>query len=376
MKRLFIVLVAIVVTILSACSAPTDLAQPRVDTPELDGSKIIMISNPGATVDFHSPSLKSYLADSVENISTYASGKKEKSFPRATTLSWTANFKADGYTVEYYPVDRPDEVISVFTLDDKVNLYNLYVGSAYAWKVKASVGGGVVTSAEGRFSTSSAAPRNLYIDGVTNARDLGGWNLEQGGKVRQGLIFRTGRINTSWYNTVNAQVTEFGIKTMLETLRMRSELDLRKDYENEVSLLRECVLGDTVKYYPCPMEYTDLKANVQTVCHVFELLADRDNYPLFFHCDIGTDRTGYIAFLINGVLGVSEQDLNREYLLSNFGNIGSSRSLSGIKSAYVNEIKACSGATLKDKVENHLLGLGVKKTHIDALREYMTEGAV
>ena len=62
MKRLFIVLVAIVVTILSACSAPTDLAQPRVDTPELDGSKIIMISNPGATVDFHSPSLKSYLA--------------------------------------------------------------------------------------------------------------------------------------------------------------------------------------------------------------------------------------------------------------------------------------------------------------------------
>jgi protein tyrosine/serine phosphatase len=51
------------------------------------------------------------------------------------------------------------------------------------------------------------------------------------------------------------------------------------------------------------------------------VLADESNYPIFFHCAIGTDRTGTLAYLINGLLGVPEEDLYYDYCFSNFGAI-------------------------------------------------------
>ena len=42
---------------------------------------------------------------------------------------------------------------------------------------------------------------------------------------------------------------------------------------------------------------------------------------LLLHCSIGTDRTGVICFLINALLGVSEEDLYKDYLFSMFGMI-------------------------------------------------------
>ena len=94
---------------------------------------------------------------------------------------------------------------------------------------------------------------------------------------------------------------------------------------------------------------------------------------MVFHCNIGTDRTGYISYLLNGVLGVSKEDLFRDYLFSNFGNIGGSRGLSRI-SDYVDSIDACKGETLEDKVETYLMEtIGVPQEHIDSIRKILIE---
>ena len=109
------------------------------------------------------------------------------------------------------------------------------------------------------------------------------------------------------------------------------------------------------------------------ITKVFEVLADENNYPLFFHCSIGTDRTGLISFLVNGLLGVNEEDLYRDYLFSNFGDIGSDRKLEDILEDYVNLIKEQNGSSLQEKVENFLLDLGVKQNHLDSIKNIMLE---
>ena len=39
---------------------------------------------------------------------------------------------------------------------------------------------------------------------------------------------------------------------------------------------------------------------------------------IFFHCTIGTDRTGTLAYFLEGLLGVSEEDRLRDYEMTYF----------------------------------------------------------
>jgi len=68
----------------------------------------------------------------------------------------------------------------------------------------------------------------------------------------------------------------------------------------------------------------------------------------------GTDRTGMVAYCIEALLGVSETDIVRDYLYSNFGKIGGSRSISTIRSRYPKLIKDYDGKTLQEKTYRFL----------------------
>ena len=41
--------------------------------------------------------------------------------------------------------------------------------------------------------------------------------------------------------------------------------------------------------------------NAERLRKVFSVLGDVNNYPLFYHCRIGTDRTGICGVAINGL---------------------------------------------------------------------------
>lgn len=51
----------------------------------------------------------------------------------------------------------------------------------------------------------------------------------------------------------------------------------------------------------------------------FSLLARCENLPLLFHCTAGKDRTGFAAAMFLSALGVSRDDIFRDYLLSSAG---------------------------------------------------------
>lgn len=49
---------------------------------------------------------------------------------------------------------------------------------------------------------------------------------------------------------------------------------------------------------------------------VFDVLANEENWPVLVHCTQGKDRTGLVVLLVLGLLGVSKEDVSRDYLLS------------------------------------------------------------
>ena len=62
--------------------------------------------------------------------------------------------------------------------------------------------------------------------------------------------------------------------------------------------------------------------NKNAIKQIFAMLADKNNYPIYFHCNAGADRTGTLALLINGLLGVDEQSLIKDYELTTISRYG------------------------------------------------------
>ena len=49
-----------------------------------------------------------------------------------------------------------------------------------------------------------------------------------------------------------------------------------------------------------------------------ECVNGNDAYAIYFHCRIGADRTGTLAYLIEGILGASEEERYKDFELTVF----------------------------------------------------------
>ena len=165
-------------------------------------------------------------------------------------------------------------------------------------------------------------------------------------------------------------ITDTGVATITE-LGIVTEIDLRNEAVGKVT--GSAVEGVSYEQFRMASNVSYYDNNRESVVKVFELLADENNYPIVFHCAIGTDRTGYVAFLINALLGVEREGIYRDYLFSNFGNIGAARGLSGVKIDYMDRIMQYGNGTIAENCEAFLLDIGVQQEHIDAVRAILLE---
>lgn len=323
------------------------------------------------TFSIHTPVQKAFLDNDIGTVNLFARGVEELSRPATVTYSW------EGGSAPYHVVlserENPADGREFDTDSTSIGFTNLKVATTYDVKVTS----GETVIKEGSFATAEEIVRNLYVSGVTNVRDLGGYPL--GGKrTKQGVLFRTACINHSAAETPTKKISDKGVDTMLNELKIKCEIDLRVVSNNEVGGLTEGVgvLGESVRYYQCPMSYSTGKTmegelNDSSLRKVFSILGDESNYPAFFHCAIGTDRTGYVGWLINAFLGLEEEYLWRDYLFSNYGNIGGSRSISTIRVGYLEDLQRRPGSTWKEKTTAYLLEKGVKQEHLDTLSSMM-----
>lgn len=168
--------------------------------------------------------------------------------------------------------------------------------------------------------------RLLPLEGGSNFRDLGGYPTQDGRTVKRGLLFRSGVM--TWLTESDMDyLGQFGVETVVD-LRSREELELfpnhwvqarnidhvTHDYSITDMLSRQDIQdfqssepGATYRSLPYAI-VPQLKA-------YFTLLAD-GRAPIVVNCAAGQDRTGIASSLLLTVLGVPEDLVVEDYLLS------------------------------------------------------------
>ena len=257
-----------------------------------------------------------------------------------------------------------------------IYVYNLKLNTTYYYQVNAIYSKATFTSDISSFKTEDSIIRNIYVEGVENVRDIGGYHTEDGKKIKQGLIYRTAQFNYdhSDSSAIKSEPTSNGLNTLLNELKIKTDIDVReksnKQGKDETLGITSSPLGNSVNYKYLPLRFGGsniytVEQNKDNIKEFFNVCADINNYPIAFHCVRGTDRTGALAWLLEALCGVEETDLYRDYLFSNFANIGGStirmKNIDGF-SFYPHGIEVAEGDTMSEKAMNYLVStVGVDK---------------
>lgn len=229
-----------------------------------------------------------------------------------------------------------------------------------------------VPNVETPFSADSAAgtlkPLDAlrWINTVTpNVRDLGGWACD-GGTVKYGLLIRGGYIRSDDRNVLVGQ------------LGIQHDLDLRG--ATEAPVLTESPLGSDVYYTRAPQYamYALTPVNAWKINLRTTFDAVTHNEPVYFHCSAGADRTGTLACVLEGILGMSQSDIDKDYELTSFYTLrarnGSYQGGGPTWAGLISQINALPGSTFRDKCVNFVASLGFTAAEINAFRVAMIDG--
>ena len=207
---------------------------------------------------------------------------------------------------------------------------------------------------------------DIGLAGVNNARELGGYPAADGRTVRHGVLLRTARLSGS---------TDDDLRRLKEVYRLAKIIDLRSDEEINGSPEIAMFTGSTspdhdptiedVSYIHLPvldmqkqMKETDEWARKNGIYPISgllqmltvtmesgfvgdglyirfleddcgklsykqffrELIGLDEGRAVLFHCTQGKDRTGVAAMLILSALGVPEEVIIEDYMMTNIYN--------------------------------------------------------
>ncbi|MBR2385528.1 MAG: tyrosine-protein phosphatase [Clostridia bacterium] len=272
---------------------------------------------------------------------------------------------------------------SYVTFDNSITFEYLFMGYDYYYQIQAKFEDRIVKSRVFEFSTSYL-PRTIYVDdNVSNTRDWGGYLCGNGTmRVKQGIVYRGGALET---------ITAKGKDVMLNKLGIKTDLDVRGDGS---ATSNRSPLGVNVNYIETKGPYylgtvgidfgkgtlsDERQAYKDALITEIKAFANPDNFPIYVHCSLGRDRTGTLCFLINALLGVSETDLYRDYEISMMSATGTKDGQTAkymvgtaFKGLY-NYIKRYSYKDLAGNAEKYLLDLGITQEEIDAIKANMLE---
>ena len=368
---------------ISACSSNNEPnTEPSGEPPIVDNSGFKNI-NEDDEFEIHTDAQKTFLeyegSYAKMDKSLFPDGKSHLSDSKPITLTWNYEAK-DGKEVEKYSViyGQKSDLSDGYRVDadaekDEISFYNPYLGRNYYKLIATYTDESTDETPIRHFEVDSTYPRNLTIAGMTNCRDIGGRVLSDGGKIKQGLIYRTSGKNQ------NGSMTDATREEMINHLKLKNEINLAGD-----STSYNLNLENIPVYTGSRMDtsstggYSHISRNAEAVKNFFNFISDENNYPLFYHCKIGTDRTGLCTILLHGLLGVSYNEIYQDYLFSNFGKIGEQRTIGDGNShdirKYMDDLKNYSGEKFQNKVYNILLSLGVSKDTLDKVISNLTEG--
>ena len=300
--------------------------------------------------------------------------------PKSVTVNWNYTVP-NGKTLSKFQFlygqrqDLGDAYTVEGTTSNSISFVNPYLGDNY-FKVIANFTDGTKEASEIKiFKVDTQAPRNLDVGNMPNVRDMGGRTTYAGGKIKQGLIYRTA--GNKFDN--RSSVDDACKNVLTKQLKVKTEINVANSDTNNVNLSGTKLVNAYMAYGATP--YSNLARNSVRIRQIMDTLADINNYPVFYHCRIGTDRTGITGVMINGLLGVPFNEVIQDYGFSNFSPIDNQRypgktpdnNGDDIKK-YIDEILAMPGENFQEQTYNALLTIGCKPETLNTIIDIMTEG--
>ncbi|MEJ2757552.1 MAG: tyrosine-protein phosphatase [Anaerolineales bacterium] len=222
--------------------------------------------------------------------------------------------------------------------------------------------------------------RVLNWEGCSNVRDLGGLKTQSGRSTRWGAVVRSddpAKLTPQGWAALHA----YGIRTIISLRTDGIEEDVPavpenfKDIENTAVAIED--LGDKTfletwaksDLWSTPLYYQDAIARwPERHATVFAVIARAQAGGVLIHCARGVDRTGIISLLLLSLLGVPDEEIAGDYLLS----LDPER----------DEILRQRGTTAREVILNalkgldmgaYLLGAGVSPEEIKALQSRLLQ---
>ena len=371
---------------------------------------------------FHTREQLAYILSSYDSVSAFADGSIERSKPAGNII----NFKKTGGVVlqvssfEDFHEDETTPFLEtrLFDITDHTSakVKNLFSDTTYYWRTFTTTDLKSEPLETGSFKTCNHLPRLIDIEGVsttkyvTNVRDMGGYETYLDGytKVKQGYIYRSGRMSGST-NAPRSENTPFekpvsdtgkpgtnmstaGYNTLTITLGMKGEIDLRNDtckdnsdggdyyvengnrdkYPDIIPGINCLAAGIYAEKSALLQDIPGMDSGYRQIKQAFDFYSEPANYPNFVHCYIGTDRTGCVCYLLECLLGLSNEVMYRDYLWSNFGLINGTRDLNAIKT-YEKKLLTYGKSTMAENCEAFLTSstIGISKEQIKTIRDLL-----
>ncbi|WP_185911203.1 tyrosine-protein phosphatase [Streptomyces sp. WAC07149] len=186
--------------------------------------------------------------------------------------------------------------------------------------------------------------RQIPLQGAVNLRDLGGYRTYTGGRVRQGLVYRSDALS----KLTPADITAVSGLGLTKVVDFRIPMELQYDGADRLpsglsatsrpisdlglygTLVGAIASGDPVKQeqmlgggraeaYMRDIYRTFVTGaeNRAQLAATLREIADGNQGPLLYHCTSGKDRTGWLSYVLLRSLAVPQETAERDYLASN-----------------------------------------------------------
>ncbi len=184
-------------------------------------------------------------------------------------------------------------------------------------------------------TTPSTRSRRVEFEGSFNFRDLGGWRTNDGRTTQWGRLYRADAVHL---------LTDADARRAKQELGLRTLLDLRSNLEVEFTGTGLLAEGGLARHHlplsgqggasvidgvqvvistedRSPDAMTEqykamLRASSGLLVEAIQALATEDTLPAVFFCAAGKDRTGVLSATVLGALGVRDEDIVEDYVLT------------------------------------------------------------
>lgn len=258
-----------------------------------------------------------------QNVSAYAQDitgiRKDMALPIEIVIP---NTGASSYSLLISESPNFGSPITMTVTPSVVTINWLKVNTNYWYAIM----GGTTLIKQGRIITKGERRLNP-CESIYNIRDLGGQVGLNGKRIRQGLLFRGG---------VATNMTTADQTIMENYLGIELVCGLAENTEDDN-------LFSVTTFHPYNLlQFAELSGNIsvrrQYIVYIRKIIDYiKEGKPVYYHCSGGADRTGLMSAMFEGLCGVSENDICKDYELTSFSRYIDGNPLSRTRRGAYNE---------------------------------------